>query len=83
MNDTHGCHATMTELPGRGDELVEFSLKPAAGRAPAPPSNASCSSWACRSATPDTVSVTEGWTSKEAHERFLASDAAKAVAQSR
>ncbi len=33
MNVTHCFHATMTALPGSGDELVEFFLNAAAGGA--------------------------------------------------
>lgn len=44
MNVTHGFHATMTALPGKGDELVEFFSAPRPERAPAPPRTASSSS---------------------------------------
>jgi hypothetical protein len=44
MNVTHGFHTTMTALPGKGDELVEFFSAPRPERAPAPPRTASSSS---------------------------------------
>jgi quinol monooxygenase YgiN len=78
-NVTHGFHATMTAQPGKGEELVEFLLDAAAGAGPG--ANDDCVVFLVgRSATDsDVVYVTEGWTTKEAHERFFASDAAKAV----
>jgi quinol monooxygenase YgiN len=76
---THGFHATMTAQPGKGDELVEFFLNAAAGAGPG--GNEDCLVFLVgRSATDrDVVYVTEGWTSKEAHERFFAGDEAQAV----
>ena len=78
-NVTHGFHATMTAQPGKGDELVEFFLKAAAEAGPG--ANEDCLVFLVgRSATDsDVVYVTEGWTSKEAHERFFSGDEAKAV----
>ncbi|MER5647723.1 antibiotic biosynthesis monooxygenase [Streptosporangium sp. NPDC002524] len=71
----HGFHATMTARPGKGDELVAFLLD-----APSL-SNEDCVVFlVSRSAgDPDIVSVTEGWTSEEAHGRFFATEEARAL----
>jgi quinol monooxygenase YgiN len=76
---THGFHATMTAQPGKRDELVEFFLNAATGAGPG--ANEDCVVLLVgRSATnSDVVYPTQGWTSKEAHERIFASDEAKAV----
>lgn len=75
MNSTYGFHATMTAQPGKGDEVVEFLLD-----APSL-SNDDCVVFLVgRSASsPDTVYVTEGWTSQEAHGRFFATEEAQAL----
>ncbi|MEU9889819.1 antibiotic biosynthesis monooxygenase [Sphaerisporangium sp. NPDC051017] len=71
----HGFHATMTAQPGKGDELVEFLLD-----APSLSSEDCVVFLVGRSAgDPDTVHVTEGWTSREAHARFFASEQAQAL----
>ncbi|MEV4626372.1 antibiotic biosynthesis monooxygenase [Micromonospora sp. NPDC049523] len=73
MSVNHGFHATMTAQPGKGDELVEFLLN-----APSLPNEDCVVFLISRSASnPDIVSVTEGWTSQEAHSRFFATDQAK------
>ncbi|WP_326561662.1 putative quinol monooxygenase [Micromonospora sp. NBC_01796] len=73
MSVNHGFHATMTAKPGKGDELVEFLLN-----APSLPNEDCVVFLISRSASnPDIVSVTEGWTSQEAHSRFFATDQAK------
>jgi quinol monooxygenase YgiN len=81
MNVTHGFHATITAQPGKGDELVEFLLAAAAGSVPGPATAEDCVLFLVgRSASdPDTVFVTEGWTTEEAHEKFVATEAAQAV----
>ena len=79
MNVTHDFHATMTALPRRGDELVEFLLNAAAGAGPGAAEDCVLFLVGRSERDPDTVFVTDGWTSKEAHERFFASDEAKAV----
>jgi quinol monooxygenase YgiN len=73
MTVHHGFHATMTARPGRGDDLVDFLLD-----APSLP-NADCVVFlVSRSASdPDVVHVTEGWTSREAHAAFFATEQAK------
>jgi quinol monooxygenase YgiN len=75
MSVNHGFHATMTARPGKGDELVEFLLD-----APSL-SNEDCVVFlVSRSAgNQDTVHVTEGWTSEEAHGRFFATEEAQAL----
>lgn len=75
MKSTYGFHATMTAQPGKGEDLVELLLN-----APSL-SNEDCVVFLVgRSASdPDTVYVTEGWTSQEAHGRFFATEAAQAL----
>ncbi len=75
MNMTHGFHASMTAQPGRGAELVRLLLG-----APAL-SHPDCIVFlVSRSAAdPDVVSVTEGWTTPEAHRAFFASEPAQAL----
>jgi quinol monooxygenase YgiN len=71
----HGFHATMTAQPGRGDELVALLLA-----APALPHEDCVVFLVSRSAAdPDVVSVTEGWTTPEAHQAFFASEPAQAL----
>lgn len=71
----HGFHATMTALPGKGDEVIALLLD-----APSLP-NVDCVVFLVgRSAgNPDVVYVTEGWTSQEAHSAFFATEPAQAL----
>ena len=72
---THGFHATMTARPGKGDELVELLLN-----APSVPNEDCVVFLVGRSASDhDTVFVTEGWTSPEAHSRFFETEPARAL----
>jgi quinol monooxygenase YgiN len=74
MTIGYGFHATLTAQPGKGDELVALLLgSPSL-------SNDDCLVFLVgRSASDaDSVSVTEGWSSKEAHGRFFGSDIAQA-----
>lgn len=72
---THGFRATMTAQPGKGDEVVGLLLD-----APSLPHCDCVVFLVSRSTTdPDTVSVTEGWTSREAHAAFFASAPAQAL----
>jgi quinol monooxygenase YgiN len=79
MNATYGFHATITAQPGKGDALVEFFLGAAVGAGPGTAEDCVLFLVGRSESDPDTVFVTEGWTTKDAHERFFASDAAKAV----
>jgi len=74
----HGFHATMTAQPGRGDEVVQLLLD-----APSLAHDDCLVFLVGRSAGhPDTVHVTEGWTTVEAHSRFFATaEAQNLVAQ--
>ncbi|HEX6341136.1 putative quinol monooxygenase [Umezawaea sp.] len=75
MTIGHGFHATMTARPGRGDDLVAFLLD-----APSLPNPDCVVFLVSRSASdPDTVHVTEGWTSPEAHAAFFATEQAVAL----
>jgi quinol monooxygenase YgiN len=75
MTIGHGFHATMTAKPGKGDELVDFLLES--------PSiaNDDCLVFLIgRSAgNPDVISVTEGWTTIETHDKFFATEAAQTL----
>ena len=73
MTISHGFHATITARPGKGGELVDFLLTSSSA------ANEDCVVFLVgRSATdPDVVHVTEGWTTEEAHHRFLATDEAQ------
>ncbi|MEV4511168.1 antibiotic biosynthesis monooxygenase [Dactylosporangium sp. NPDC049525] len=74
MSITHGFHATMTARPGKGDALVALLLA-----APSLPHEDCVVFLVSRSAAdPDVVSVAEGWTSREAHAQFFASETAQA-----
>jgi quinol monooxygenase YgiN len=71
----HGFRATMTALPGRGDEVVKLLLN-----APSLPHEDCVVFLVSRSAgDPDVVSVTEGWTSRQAHASFFATEPAQAL----
>ncbi|MCS7475374.1 putative quinol monooxygenase [Umezawaea endophytica] len=73
----HGFHATLTARPGKGDELVAFLLD-----APSLPNPDCVVFLVSRSAgDPDTVFVTEGWTSRDAHGEFFATERAKALVE--
>ena len=76
MKATYGFRATIVARPGKGDELVGLLLTARTSE--------HCTLYLVgRSAgNPDTVYVTEGWTTKEAHAENFASERAKAfVAQ--
>jgi quinol monooxygenase YgiN len=72
MKATYGFRATIPAGPGKGDALVALLLT-------AEPSEHCVLYLVGRSASnPDTVYVTEGWTSKDAHAENFASARAKA-----
>jgi quinol monooxygenase YgiN len=75
MTVSHGFHATMTARPGKGDDVVKLLLN-----APSL-SHVDCVVFLVgRSSTdPDTVHVTEGWTSEQAHRTFFATEPAQAL----
>jgi hypothetical protein len=79
MIAAHGFQETMTAMPGMGDELVAFFLHAAAGAGPGAAEGCVLFLVDRWERDPDTVFVTEGRTSKEAHERFFASNEANAV----
>jgi quinol monooxygenase YgiN len=72
---SHGFHATMTARPGRGADVVALLLN-----APSLP-HADCVVFLVgrSAADPDTVHVTEGWTSERAHRAFFATEPAQAL----
>ncbi|MEV4394831.1 putative quinol monooxygenase [Nonomuraea sp. NPDC049607] len=74
MTISHGFHASMTAQPGKGDDLIAALLD-----APSLPDDDCLVFLVGRSAgDPDTVYVTEGWASQEAHARFFATEQAQA-----
>ena len=73
MTVGHGFHATMTAQPGKVDQLVDLLLK-----APSLDNDDCVVFLVARSiGNPDVVSVTEGWTTAQAHSAFFATDAAQ------
>ena len=65
----------MTAKPGKADEVLQVLLN-----APSMPNPDCVVFLVSRSAeNPDTVHVTEGWTSREAHSRFFATEPALAL----
>jgi len=73
MPISYGFHATITAQPGQGDALVELLLG-----APSL-THADCLVFLVgrSESNPDVVFVTEGWSSREAHGRFFASEPAQ------
>lgn len=70
---THGFRATMTAAPGRAAEVVDLLL-----HAPSLPEEDCVIFLVSRSAGDEnTVHVTEGWSSPEAHQRFFTSEPAQ------
>jgi quinol monooxygenase YgiN len=75
MAVNHGFSATVTAHPGRGDEVLKMMLD-----------SPSLSHEDCvvflisrSAANPDVIHVVEGWTSEQAHDRFFATEPAKAL----
>ncbi|NBD08375.1 MULTISPECIES: putative quinol monooxygenase [Corallococcus] len=79
MKATYGFRATMTALPGRGDELAALLLSAVSGTGLV--TNQDCVLYLVgrSSSNPDVVHVTEGWTTKEAHAANFASPRAQAL----
>ena len=71
---SYGFHATLTAQPGNGSRLVDFLLEVRS-------SSDECVVFLVgRSAgNPDIVYVTEGWTTREAHDRLAATEEAQDV----
>ncbi|WP_214103919.1 putative quinol monooxygenase [Acrocarpospora catenulata] len=79
MIATYGFQATMTALPGKGDEVVELLLSGLKDGNPA--ASEYCVVYLVSRSTsdPDVVHITEGWTSEEDHHRVFAGEAAQAM----
>ncbi|TKK83930.1 antibiotic biosynthesis monooxygenase [Herbidospora galbida] len=79
MTAAYGFTATMTALPGRGDDLVALLLTGLDEGSPA--ASEHCLVYlVSRSATdPDVVQVTEGWTTEADHHRQFAGETAQAM----
>lgn len=74
MSIHYGFNATITAHPGKGDALLALLLA-----APSLADEACLVFLVSRSASnPDLVSVTEGWSNKDAHSQFFGSAAAQA-----
>ena len=75
----YGFSATMTALPGRGDELVQLALSGLDEGNHA--SSEYCLVYlVTRSAAdPDVIHLTEGWTTEEDHHRLFATEPAQAL----
>ena len=75
MAVNHGFSATLTALPGKGDEVVEMLLD-----APSLATEDCVVFLVSRSAADaDTIHVVEGWVSQEAHSRFFATELAQTL----
>jgi quinol monooxygenase YgiN len=75
MTIGHGFHATMTAKPGKGQEVIDLLL-----HAPSLANDDCVVFLVGRSAAdPDTIFVTEGWTSPEAHSGFFTSKPAQTL----
>ena len=75
----YGFSATMTALPGRGDELVKLVLSGLDDGNPAASECCLVYLVSRSKADPDTVHLIEGWTSEADHHRLFATDAAQAL----
>jgi quinol monooxygenase YgiN len=75
--NSYGMHVRFTAQAGRGDELAAILLEAAAGTK----GDDDCLLYVVsRSpADPDTIFVTEAWTSREAHDRSLENEDARAL----
>lgn len=75
----YGFSATMTALPGRGDDLERLVLSGLDEGNPA--ASELCLVYlVSRSASdPDVIHLIEGWTSEEDHHRLFATEAARAL----
>lgn len=75
----YGFNTTLTARPGMADELVTLLLSGMEEGNPA--ASEHCLVYlVCRSASaPDTIHITEGWTSEQDHHRLFAGPAAQAI----
>jgi quinol monooxygenase YgiN len=78
-NVHYGFSATMTALPGRGDDLVKLVLSGLDEGNPAASEYCLVYMVSRSASNPDVVHLIEGWTNEEDHHRLFASDAAKAL----
>jgi quinol monooxygenase YgiN len=76
MDQRYGMHGRIPALPGRGDELEAILVAAADGLRDDP----DCLLYVVfrDDADPDAVSVTEAWTTREAHDASLQRDSVKA-----
>ncbi|PJE97069.1 antibiotic biosynthesis monooxygenase [Streptomyces carminius] len=75
----HGFNVTLTARPGAGGRLVDLLLTALAEGGPAASEHCVVYLVSRSASDPDTVHVTEGWTSEEDHRRVFAGEAARAV----
>ncbi|MER6111569.1 putative quinol monooxygenase [Streptomyces hirsutus] len=79
MNAAYGFNATLTAKPGKGDRLIELLLTGLDEGAPGASEHCLVYLVSRSASDPDTVHVTEGWTSEEDHHRIFAGEAARAI----
>lgn len=79
MNVTYGFTATMTALPGRGDDLVALLLTGLDAGSPAASEHCVVYLLSRSAANPDVVQVTEGWTTEDDHHKLFAGETAQAM----
>ena len=75
----HGFQATMTALTGRGEELAGLLLTGMDAGNPAASEHCVVHLVSRSASDPDVVHITEGWTSREEHERLFAGEAAQTL----
>lgn len=76
---TYGFAATLTALPGRGDDLVALLLSGLDAGNPAASEHCRVYLVSRSAENPDVAHVIEGWTSAEDHHRVFAGEPAQAI----
>ncbi|MFI8307854.1 putative quinol monooxygenase [Streptomyces sp. NPDC085927] len=79
MSAAYGFNATLTATPGKGDQLIELLLTGLDEGAPGASEHCLVYLVSRSASDPDTVHVTEGWTSEEDHHRIFAGEAARDI----
>ncbi|WP_199443800.1 putative quinol monooxygenase [Umezawaea beigongshangensis] len=79
MIATYGFNATLTAVPGLGDQLVDLLLTGLDEGNPGASEHCVVYLVSRSASDPDVVHVTEGWTSEEDHHRVFTGEAAQAV----
>ncbi|MDQ0946671.1 quinol monooxygenase YgiN [Streptomyces phaeochromogenes] len=79
MIANYGFNATLTARPGKGDQLVDLLLTGLDEGSPGASEHCVVYLVSRSASSPDTVHVTEGWSSEEDHHRIFAGEAAQAI----